>query len=153
MLTAAVIASILLSLAALWRARERPRAPRNVVRELAELRDRLGRESATLRAGLDAQRQRAEQQAARIHEQQSKLSELTEAQAEARRGLEGARALGREEEPGGGSGTEEVKTPGAGEEFEEENVFAVARRLEGFFNATTHPRELLGNETFLRGAQ
>jgi ATP-dependent Clp protease ATP-binding subunit ClpC len=34
---------------------------------------------------------------------------------------------------------------------EDEDVYAVARRLDEFFNATTHPRELLGNEAFERG--
>jgi ATP-dependent Clp protease ATP-binding subunit ClpC len=34
---------------------------------------------------------------------------------------------------------------------DDEDVYAVARRLDEFFNATTHPRELLGNETFERG--
>ncbi|HJQ33039.1 MAG TPA: AAA family ATPase, partial [Pyrinomonadaceae bacterium] len=158
MLNAAVIASILLSLAALWLALTRARTPRSAAREVAELRDWLGRELATLRTRLDAQRDRAAQQAARLHEQQSRLSELAEAQAESRRELEGVRALGlgREEESGagGGSGTDEVSAPGSDETVEEEeDVFAVARRLESFFSGTTHPRELLGNETFLRGAQ
>jgi ATP-dependent Clp protease ATP-binding subunit ClpC len=157
MLTAAVIASMLLSLAALWLALTRARTPQGAARELAELRDWLGRELDALRDRLDSERQGAEQHAARLSEQQSRLSELAAAQAEVRREMEGVRALGlaRGEESGGGGlpGADEVSAGGADEEkAEEEDVFAIARRLEGFFNATTHPRELLGDETFLRGA-
>ncbi|MDT7777996.1 MAG: ATP-dependent Clp protease ATP-binding subunit ClpC [Acidobacteriota bacterium] len=51
----------------------------------------------------------------------------------------------------GGSGA--ISTEGASVGAMDETIDTVARRLDDFFNATTHPRELLGNEIFLRGSE
>jgi ATP-dependent Clp protease ATP-binding subunit ClpC len=87
MLTA-VIVSILLSVAALWlalaRTRSSGRRGAGTLSELAELREWLGRELSSLRDRLDAERVRGER-----HE--SRLAELSDAQAETKRELEAAR--------------------------------------------------------------
>src|SRR2546423_10619389 len=51
----------------------------------------------------------------------------------------------------GEAAAEEKETEETAEEIND--VYAAARRLDDFFNATTHPRELLHNETFERGVE
>jgi ATP-dependent Clp protease ATP-binding subunit ClpC len=160
-----LIVAVLLSVAALGlalsRARSTGRDGARTRREMAELREWLGRELSALRSRVDAERLRGERHAAR-------LAEMSD--AEARRELEAAREREREtttsaEEPRAGvastqrkEATGEVATDagasGAASETATEeatDVSVLARRLDDFFNATTHPRELLGSETFLRG--
>ena len=151
MLTAGIITSILLSVAALWLAHSRARASRGEGRrELAELREWLGRELTSLRSRLESQRERDRQQDARINA-------LAAAQEEVRRGLEAARdiesakreaAAGRTQDAGGG---EEPPVTGEGAGVGAADVYALARSLDEFFNSTTSPRELLGHQTFERG--
>jgi ATP-dependent Clp protease ATP-binding subunit ClpC len=203
--TAWLIVPTLLSVAALWlalsRARSSRRAGVGLNRELAEIREWLGRELSALRGRLDAERSRVERHDAR-------LAEVSTAQAEARREIEAARerqyarasATSADEPWAGGASTrrEQMTAPEAadstasgasGQTSTEEtaaketatnepgtnepategmvaegtvaegtaaaedttDVFVFARRLDEFFNATTHPRELLGNETFING--
>ena len=137
-----IITSILLSAAALWAALVRARAS--------------GRELSSLRERLESGQQRIERQEAR-------LDALAAAQEEARRGSE-AVADGRaaqstdvtkDEDADSAPGETDARDDSAAAETPEEDsdVYALARRLEAFFNDTTHPRELLTNETFLRAAE
>jgi ATP-dependent Clp protease ATP-binding subunit ClpC len=177
MLTAALIASILLGLAALWLALSLARTSKLAARELAELRDWLGRELSALRGRLESERRqaesethmarlRADRQESRLAQQESRISELAAEQVEARRDIEAALLREFRREVGGGATPshdtklQDASAPSltpaaesAGAEEENEDVYALARGLEEFFNATTHPRELLTNETFLRAAE
>ena len=162
MLTAVlIITSILLSVAALWLAHARTRASgRWAAGELGGLREWLGRELSELRGGLESERQSVERQGAR-------LEALAAAQEEARRELEAVReratqrslaASDEEAAANGDSGPDDSRgeTEAAVETNDRDepaDVYALARGMEEFFNATTHPRELLGHETFRRGVE
>ncbi|HEX7314793.1 MAG TPA: AAA family ATPase [Pyrinomonadaceae bacterium] len=127
MTTVLIIASILLSVAALWAALVRARAS---VREAAELRERL-----------ESERRRSERNEAR-------LDALAAAQEEARRATEVV-ADERAAQSNDATAVAEVSTP----QTDINDVYAVARASEEFFNDTTHPRELLGHEGFRRGVE
>ncbi|MFL6335192.1 MAG: AAA family ATPase [Pyrinomonadaceae bacterium] len=150
-----IITSILLSGAALWLALVRARASgREAGRELGELRQWFGRELSSLRERLDTERQRGEQNGAR-------LEALAAAQEEARREIEAAikeRAAQSIPEttvtaqpPAETDARDDAAAAETGEE--PSDVYAAARAMEEFFNDTTHPRELLGHEGFRRAVE
>ncbi|HEV2861299.1 MAG TPA: AAA family ATPase [Pyrinomonadaceae bacterium] len=99
-----------------------------VLRASERRRAELGREKEELAALLDAERRRAESLEARPA---APVSEETEAPAV-------------EDE---GKAVENVPA------VDEADVFQVAAAAEGFFNTTTHPRELLTDEKFLKGVE
>ncbi|HWS90701.1 MAG TPA: AAA family ATPase [Pyrinomonadaceae bacterium] len=151
MTTALIITSILLSVAALWAALVRARASG---REAGELRERLGRELSALRERLESGRQR-------IERGEERLEALAAAQEEARRALEAVKegaARPADADTGGGSASAYADdsrddlsaTRAAGGTT---NLYALAHSMEELFNATTHPRELLGYAPFLKGVE
>ncbi|HEX8353248.1 MAG TPA: hypothetical protein VF611_10130, partial [Pyrinomonadaceae bacterium] len=169
MLTAGLITSILLSVAALWLALSRARGSgREVGRDVAgpaEPHGLLWRELAELRG-------RVESEGERVGRQEARLDALVAAQRVARRELKAAvkkRAAERKlaaaveaAAPGGDTGRDESRaTPPpplppsqpvkAGDVTSEASGLACV--INEFFNATTHPRELLGHETFERGVE
>ncbi|PYT04076.1 MAG: hypothetical protein DMF65_02860, partial [Acidobacteria bacterium] len=170
MLVAYLIVVSLLGVAALLLARSRAgaseRGRERLARELSELREWLRYELSNLHGLVEAERERAERNDARI-------AELSAAQAEARRELDAARerhetqrsdarlsddSSPQQDDSTSGVGADASSETASSEErateetAEEVNdVYAAARRLDDFFNATTHPRELLHNETFERG--
>ncbi|HEX7957149.1 MAG TPA: AAA family ATPase [Pyrinomonadaceae bacterium] len=160
MLTAGlVIASILLGVAALWLALALARRAGGAARELAELREWLGRELASLRGRVDSQQERLGQHEARMKafaaEVDSSHSALESARRDlesTRRGLEDAAARVNPDPPQAG-GYSASAPGGAQAEEADEDLLTVVRRLDDFFNATTHPREMLGHETFERAVR
>jgi ATP-dependent Clp protease ATP-binding subunit ClpC len=182
MLTAALITSILLSVAALWLALARARASRSdgagVRRELEELREWLGREMTALRGRVEPERQRSERN-------ESRLEHLSAEMVASRRELEAARqeiaaatlelevarererareesaalypwgddAASRRDDDAANDAAHGGADSASSEVTEEPDVYALARQLDEFFNSTTHPRQLLDNATFMRGAR
>lgn len=149
MLTAAVIVSILLSLAALWLAFTRARAS-------AELRERFAHEMGVLREYFNLERERTGRLETRVE-----TLAATPPQRATRREVKAARKLAFEKrlaESGaatspadaGQSGTGLYSTAGAVVDAESKDVFALARSMEQYFNATMNPRDLLGHVTFER---
>ncbi|HVF44320.1 MAG TPA: AAA family ATPase [Pyrinomonadaceae bacterium] len=147
--------------------------------ELAEVRELLGRELLQLRGSADA---RIEELAAAHAETRRELGAARERELErerereSERGRESAREeVGlkseAESEPSnvyaggvGSAGGESVSADAVSGESdaasesaraseEAGDAFALARTAEEFFNATTHPRQLLGNDTFLRAVE
>lgn len=143
---------------ALLRARQSERAGASLASGLVELREKLLRELSALHERVDSESRRAER-----HE--SRLVELTEAEE----GREDETARAREsvsrvdETAHEGAARDEERTGSAGEAgaggaagdvaASTNDVHALARSIEEFFNATTHPRELLDNDTFVRGVE
>ncbi|MBC7932670.1 MAG: ATP-dependent Clp protease ATP-binding subunit [Rubrivivax sp.] len=166
MLTAGFIALLLLSIVTLLltlsRSRRSEQAGASLAGGLVELREKFLRELSALRERMDSESRRAER-----HE--SRLAELSE--AEERR--EDETALARElasradETPRDDSARDEARTGGEGEAgaggeasgvrsdmaSDANDVHALARSIEEFFNATTHPRELLDSDAFIRGVE
>jgi hypothetical protein len=84
---------------------------------------------------------------------EARLAELSAAQEETRRELEAARAsrpshLTSAEESGAAVESSQIPEEEAADESLQ--ALTLARAVEDFFNSTTHPRQLLGDETFLR---
>jgi ATP-dependent Clp protease ATP-binding subunit ClpC len=167
MLTVWLIILTLLSVAALGfallRARESERAGASLASGLVELREKFLRELSALRERMDSESRRAER-----HE--LRLVELIA--AEARREIEAAHALESaalesasraDATPYDQIARDEERTVGVGDASASEtandivadtnDVYAVARSIEDFFNATTHPRELLDSDAFVRGVE
>jgi ATP-dependent Clp protease ATP-binding subunit ClpC len=168
MLTAGLVISILLSVAALWLALTRTRSSLREASKTAEyekadrilsgLREWVGREAAALRKIVEAEGER-------VGRLESRLEALTASQKMTRRERKAARKLAVERRLGAATAggaveapTEddypaEARTPAGTDADGEADVHSLARRLNEFFNATLHPRELLGNETFLRAVE
>ncbi|HYH86351.1 MAG TPA: AAA family ATPase, partial [Pyrinomonadaceae bacterium] len=163
MLTVWLIILTLLSVAALgfslWRARQSERAGASLAGALVELREKFLRELSALRERLDSESRRSERHEAR-------LSELTEAEerreAEAERALESASrsdemlydgAARDEVRAGDGSSAVEAGEASSGVAVDARDAYALARSIEDFFNATTHPREFLDSDAFIRGVE
>ncbi|MET0626344.1 MAG: AAA family ATPase, partial [Pyrinomonadaceae bacterium] len=167
MLTAAVIVSILLSLAALWLAFTRGRASAegdaDAARALSELRERFGHEMEALREYFNLERERTGQLETRVE-----ALAAAPPQRMTRREVKAARKLAVEErlaESGtvtspadaeheganaGPSGAGLYSSAGAEVDAESKDVFALARSMEQYFGATHNPRDLLGHVTFER---
>jgi ATP-dependent Clp protease ATP-binding subunit ClpC len=159
MLTAALIASILLSLAALWLALTRARASSRdgvrAARETVELRERLGRELEALRAQAESERERVGRLESRFETMLSS-QRMTKRDIKAARKRAAAKRLaadaakashaGNAAQAGAGVRRSGIAASGAGVAASE--VFALARSLEEYFNATKNPRDLLGHVTF-----
>ncbi|MDT7689575.1 MAG: ATP-dependent Clp protease ATP-binding subunit ClpC [Acidobacteriota bacterium] len=143
MLTAALITSILLSVAALWLALTRARASRSDGARL----DHLSAEMDEGSRELEALRQEL---AVAVH----KIKALRERERAREDASNAAYALsdGAESRRDDDDAALEAATDPAAV-AEEPDVHALARQLDEFFNATTHPRQLLDNALFLRGAQ
>ncbi|MFN2414732.1 MAG: AAA family ATPase [Pyrinomonadaceae bacterium] len=165
MLTIAVTVSILLSLAALWLAFTRGRASAgrdaDAARALTESRARFEHEMGVLREYFNLERERTGQL-------ETRLNAVVSSQRMTKRDIKAARKLAAEkrlaesgagsspanEGPGGTfagrSGTGLYSTAGAVVDAESNDVIALARSLEQYFNATSNPRDLLGHVTFER---
>ncbi|HEY0171282.1 MAG TPA: AAA family ATPase [Pyrinomonadaceae bacterium] len=168
MLITAVIVSILLSLAALWLTLRRARASAvrdaDAARALAELRERFGHEMGVLREYFNLERERTGRLEARLETlaaapQPPRMSrrEMKAARklaVEQRLAESGAGTSAADEEPGGApagqAGAGLYSSAGAEVGAESKDVFALARSLEQYFNATGNPRDLLGHVTFER---
>ncbi len=167
MLTAAVIVSILLSLAALWLALTRGRASAardaDAARALAELREQFGHETGALREYFNLERERTGRLEARVEALAAAPPQrVTKRDIKAARKLafekrlaeSGAATSHADEEPGGASvgqsGTGLYSSAGAVVDAESNDVFALARSMEQYFGATHNPRDLLGHVTFER---
>ena len=140
MLIAAVIVSILLSLAALWLAFTRGRA---LARELAEVREWLGRELSALRGQTESERERLERLEARLE-----ALAAAPPQRMTRREIKAARKRAVEQRLAESGAAPSPADEGTGGEASD--VFALARSMEQYFNATSNPRDLLGHVTFER---
>lgn len=134
MTTVLLITSILLSVAALWAALVRARAS--------------GRAAGELRERLESGQQRHERFEAR-------LDALAAAQEEARRESEAVSNERAAQSIEATTAADDKRDESAAAEIHEEpdDVYAVARAMDDFFNDTTHPRELLGHEGFRRGVE
>ena len=150
MLIAGFIALLLLSVATLLLTLSRTRRSEQTGASLAggmvELREKLLRELSALRERIDSESRRAER-----HE--ALLAELAEAnerrEAEAVLALETSRSEVRASVGGDAEATKASDV----EEAKVEDEYALARSIEEFFNATTHPRELLNSAAFVRGVE
>ena len=161
MLTIAVIISTLLSLAALWlaltRARAASRRDADAGRALKELRERLEQEIEVLREYFRQERERTGKLETRLEALVASQSQrLTRSEIKAARKRAAAERLA---ESAGGAGTADASHgdgsagtshAGAVADAESDDVFALARSLEQYFNATYNPRDLLGHVTFER---
>jgi ATP-dependent Clp protease ATP-binding subunit ClpC len=150
MLIAGLIASILLSLAALWLAWTRGRAlvrEENGDRTLLGLREWVEKDLAKFGARFEEGQERVARLEARVEALAAAAPpRLT------RREVKAARRRAFEQRLAESGALTSPADGGAGgaADSESSDVFALARSMEQYFNATSNPRDLLGHVTFER---